>query len=146
MTVTGGRGCESQLIAGPFFRRLLPFSTVYLAKRTSESIDESMTRPFCSLPSPFKNGENGQNGIASPAHGLLNRLADERHLAEACLGGVGQHLGDVAVGDILVGAQIDLGLRPFLAGFDELRQRILSRQPLAVPEQRTQRVDGELDL
>ena len=46
---------------------------------------------------------------------------------------------------VLVGAEIDLGLRPLLAGLDELRQCVLARQPLAVPEQRPP-IDGRFDF
>ena len=56
-------------------------------------------------------------------HALLRGFADEGDLAEAGLGGVGQRLGDVAVGHALVGAQVDLGLRPLLALLRELRRR-----------------------
>src|SRR5882762_4072246 len=47
---------------------------------------------------------------------------------------------------IVVGAQIDLGLRPLAALLRELGDRLLAADALALPEQRAGRVDGEFDL
>src|SRR5581483_12410294 len=78
------------------------------------------------------------NGVAdhtTPLGTLFHGLADEGHLAQPGLGGVGQHLGDVTIGYALVGAQVDLGLRLLLALGEEALGGVLARDSLAVPEQ-----------
>ena len=46
---------------------------------------------------------------------LLRRFANDGHVAHACLGGVGQYLGDVAIGHVLIGAQTHFRLGALLA-------------------------------
>src|SRR5260370_10268177 len=49
---------------GRFSNRLLPFSTVYLA-RTNQKSSANQSLGSSAVFSPFKNGENGGNGAAS---------------------------------------------------------------------------------
>src|SRR5437773_1300036 len=55
----------ANLLVGPFSRRLSPFSTVYFGEDEFKPVGESITWPFSRFFSPFKNGENGKNGVAS---------------------------------------------------------------------------------
>jgi hypothetical protein len=46
----------------PFSHRFSPFSTVFPADLTRDSLDETRVAPFRGPPAPIKNGENGKNG------------------------------------------------------------------------------------
>src|SRR6218665_2317955 len=73
-------------------------------------------------------------------------LADETDLGQAGLAGIGQGLGHRAVGDGLVGTQMDLWLDLLLAFGHEAVGRLGARHRLAVPETLAGRLErpGEL--
>src|SRR5687767_3079297 len=76
----------------------------------------------------------GRAGVGGLSMSGRFRIADEADLGQAGLRGVGQGLGDGAVGHALVGLQVDLRLGLLLAEFGEAARRLGALDRLSVPE------------
>src|SRR5262245_26739082 len=82
----------------------------------------------------------------SPMRLLLARIAHEADAREAGLGRVAHDFGDLAVGDLRVRAQVDLGLRIELRGRGHVRAPGRALERLAVPENAAVGVDRQLHV